>query len=197
MREKRDGMSSFFAYISRMKFIKRWGLMRNTYEENIQEHSTQVAMIAHNLALVENKFYGGNYDPNYIMVLAAYHEASEIITGDLPTPIKYYNPQIMKEYKKIENMASRKILKMLPEDLRDDYRDIIDQPNDNNHKIVKAADKIAAYIKCVEELTAGNREFIQAEKATKQAIDELDLKCVQYFMDTFMESYKLTLDELN
>ena len=190
-------MSSFFAYISRMKFIKRWGLMRNTYEENIQEHSTQVAMIAHNLALVENKFFGGSFDPNYVMVLAAYHEASEIITGDLPTPIKYYNPQIMKEYKKIENMASRKILNMLPKELQDDYREIIDQPNDNNHKIVKAADKIAAYIKCVEELTAGNREFIQAEKATKKAIDELDLKCVEYFMDTFMESYKLTLDELN
>ncbi len=190
-------MSSFFAYISRMKFIKRWGLMRNTYQENIQEHSTQVAMIAHNLALVENKFYGGNYDPNYIMVLAAYHEVSEIITGDLPTPIKYYNPQIMKEYKKIESMAGKKILNMLPDELQKDYKDIIDQPNDANHKIVKAADKIAAYIKCVEELTAGNKEFVQAEKATKKAIDELDLQSVRYFMDTFMESYKLTLDELS
>ena len=190
-------MSSFFAYMSRMKFIKRWGLMRNTYEENIQEHSTQVAMIAHNLALIENRFYDGKYDANYIMVLAAYHEVSEIITGDLPTPIKYYNPKIMKEYKKIENMASKKILKMLPDELQDDYRDIIDQPNDKNHKIVKAADKIAAYIKCVEELTAGNHEFALAEKATKKAIDKLEMKSVEYFMDNFMESYKLTLDELN
>ena len=190
-------MSSFFAYLSRMKFIKRWGLMRNTYEENIQEHSMQVAMIAHGLALIENKFFGGSYDANYIMVLAAYHEVSEIITGDLPTPIKYYNPKIMKEYKKIENMASIKILNMLPDELQEDYREVISQPYDSNHKIVKAADKIAAYIKCVEELTAGNNEFIRAKAATKKAIDELDLKSVKYFMDTFMESYSLTLDELN
>jgi len=190
-------MSSFFAYLSRMKFIKRWGLMRNTYEENIQEHSMQVAMIAHGLAVIENKFFGGSYDANYIMVLAAYHEVSEIITGDLPTPIKYYNPKIMKEYKKIENMASIKILNMLPVDLQEDYKDIISQPGDENHRIVKAADKIAAYIKCVEELTAGNHEFTRAEAATKKAIEELDLKSVQYFMDTFMASYSLTLDELN
>lgn len=190
-------MSSFFAYLSRMKFIKRWGLMRNTYEENIQEHSMQVAMIAHGLALAENKFFGGSYDANYIMVLAAYHEVSEIITGDLPTPIKYYNPKIMKEYKKIENMASIKILNMLPDELQADYRDVITQPDDKNHKIVKAADKIAAYIKCVEELSAGNHEFTRAEAATKKAIDELDLRSVKYFMDTFMESYSLTLDELN
>ncbi len=190
-------MSNFFAYISRMKYIKRWGLMRNTYEENIQEHSMQVAWIAHNLAIVENKFYNGNYDPNYIMVLAAYHEVSEIITGDLPTPIKYYNPKIMNEYKKIEKMASGKILNMLPMELIGDYQEFIDTSSDENYAIVKAADKIAAYIKCVEELTAGNREFVKAESSLRKTIDDMDLKSVKYFMDNFMNSYRLTLDELN
>ncbi|MEX1377598.1 MAG: 5'-deoxynucleotidase [Eubacteriales bacterium] len=190
-------MSSFFAYISRMKFIRRWGLMRNIHDENIQEHSMQVAMIAHNLALVENKLYGGDYDANYIMVLAAYHEVSEIITGDLPTPIKYYNPMIMQEYKKIEKMANEKIVGMLPDDLTNEYKEIIIQPDDKNHKIVKAADKIAAYIKCVEELTAGNHEFIKAKDSLKKTIDEIELRSVKYFMDTFMNSFNLTLDELN
>ena len=190
-------MSSFFAYISRMKFIRRWGLMRNIHDENIQEHSMQVAMIAHNLALVENKLYGGEYDAAYIMVLAAYHEVSEIITGDLPTPIKYYNPMIMKEYKKIEKMANEKIIGMLPDELAGEYEDIIIQPDDENHKIVKAADKIAAYIKCVEELTAGNHEFIKAKDSLKKTIDEIELKSVKYFMETFMDSFNLTLDELS
>lgn len=190
-------MSSFFAYISRMKFIKRWGLMRNIYEENIQEHSTQVAMIAHNLAIVENKLYGGDYDPNYIMVLALYHEASEIITGDLPTPIKYFNPKIKTEYKKIEKIAENKILNMLPMELIEDYQDVIIQPDDKNHKIVKAADKIAAYTKCIEELSAGNHEFVRAEVTIRKSIEAMELNSVKYFMDTFMESFKLTLDELN
>jgi len=190
-------MSNFFAYISRMKFIKRWGLMRNTHDENIQEHSMQVAMIAHNLALIENKLFDGQYDSNYIMVLAAYHEVSEIITGDLPTPIKYYNPKIMKEYKKIEKMANEKIINMLPKEFMDDYKDIINQPNDKNHLIVKAADKIAAYIKCIEEKTAGNHEFVNAEATLKNTIDSIELKSVEYFMNTYMNSFKLTLDELN
>ena len=190
-------MSSFFAFISRMKYIKRWGLMRNTYEENIQEHSMQVAWIAHNLAIVENKFYGGEYDPNHIMALASFHEVSEIITGDLPTPIKYYNPKIMHEYKKIEKMATGKILNMLPMELIADYQEVIDPENDENYALVKAADKLSAYIKCIEEITAGNHEFVKAEASIRKTIEEMELKSVKYFMDNFMNSYKLTLDELN
>lgn len=189
-------MSHFFALISRMKYIKRWGLMRNTYEENIQEHSMQVAMIAHNLALIENKYYDGNYDANYIMVLAAYHEASEIITGDLPTPIKYYNHNIVKEYKRIEKLANKKIISILPKDIQQDYSEIIDQPNDENHKIVKAADKLAAYIKCIEERHAGNKEFVTAEATLENTIKNIPLNSVKYFLDTFLESFHLTLDEL-
>lgn len=189
-------ISHFFAYMSRMKYIKRWGLMRNTVEENIQEHSQQVAVIAHNLALLENKLYGGKYDANYIAVLAMYHETSEIITGDLPTPIKYFNHNINKEYKIIENMANKKILAMLPDELQDEYEKIIVQENEINHKIVKAADKIAAYIKCIEEISAGNKEFLKAKETIEKSIKDMELQSVQYFMETFIPSYMLTLDEM-
>lgn len=189
--------SHFFAYLSRMKNIIRWGLMRNTYYENIQEHSLQVAMIAHALALIENKYYGGDYDTDKIMSLAVYHDAGEIITGDLPTPIKYFNPNIKKEYNIIESIANKKLLNMLPEDFIDDYRELIEQADDKNHKIIKAADKLSAYFKCIEEQKAGNKEFEKARTATKRIVHDTKLKSVKYFMDTFAESFGLTIDELN
>ncbi len=190
-------ISHFFAYMSRMKHIKRWGLMRNTVEENIQEHSQQVSVIAHSLAVIENKYYNGEYDPNYIAVLAMYHETSEIITGDLPTPIKYFNPNISKEYKIIEHMANKKILAMLPNELMDEYEDIIVQKDDGNHKIVKAADRVAAYIKCLEEISAGNREFQKAKETIERSIIEIEIKVSGIlYGDVLIPSYLLTLDEM-
>ena len=149
-------MSRFFAYISRMKHIKRWGLMPSFREENIQEHSLQVAMFAHALALIQNKRYNGHLDPEHVMALAVYHETAEVITGDLVTPIKYYNEEIRSAYKKIEKEAEERMISMLPEDLKEDYRPLI-QPSDPEEKLlVKAADKIAAYTKCLEERRSGN-----------------------------------------
>ena len=190
-------MYHFFAYLSRMKYIKRWGLMRNSREENIQEHSLQVAMIAHSLALIENRLYGGTLDPDHICVLAVYHETPEVITGDLATPIKYFNPKIRQAYKEVEEIASDKMLSMLPEELRRDYAPLIHPPNKASYDLVKAADRISAYCKCLEEMKAGNREFERAMKSIRKSIDDYDLPCVQYFMDHFIDSFSLTLDELN
>jgi 5'-deoxynucleotidase len=192
-------MSHFFAYLSRMKFIKRWGLMRNTLSENIQEHSLQVAMIAHGLAIIRNKLFEGNVDPERVITLAVFHEVGEVITGDLATPIKYYNPEIKKAYSEIENIAKHKLLKMLPEKIKDEYSSIFFVENiDSEHwKIVKAADKISAYLKCLEELKAGNQEFSKAKDSIKKEIEKFDLQEVKYFMNKFVDSFTLTLDELN
>lgn len=192
-------MSHFFAYLSRMKFIKRWGLMRNVSNENIQEHSLQVAMIAHVLVIIKNKLFGGNLDPNRVMSLAVYHEASEVITGDLATPIKYFNPEIKKAYKDIEQVANQKLMKMLPDMLKEEFRSLLfQQPEELEYwKIVKAADKISAYLKCIDELKAGNREFDKAEKAIKKELDLYKDVEVEYFMKHFVPSFFLTLDELN
>lgn len=191
--------SHFFAYMARMKHIKRWGIMRNTIEENIQEHSLQTAMIAHALALIKNKLFGGDVNPERIMALAVYHEASEVITGDLPTPIKYFNPKIKQEYKKIEAIASDVIWNMLPEELKPDYDVLIKSQEDEaeNHKIMKASDKICAYIKCIEELKTGNDGFSKAKETLEKDIKGLNMQEVDYFMDTFIDSFDLTLDELN
>ena len=193
-------MSSFFAYLSRMKYIKRWGLMRNTREENVQEHSFQVAVIAHALARYRNGFLGGQLDILKVCELSLYHEACEVITGDLVTPIKYFNPSIKRAYHDIERVANEKLIMMLPEELRDDYRDLLlsgerDYPNE--WRVVKAADRICAYLKCLEEQRAGNSEFDKAAKAIRSDIDALDLDEVRYFMDTFTGAFTLTLDELN
>lgn len=192
-------MSHFFAYLSRMKFIQRWGLMRNTQPENIQEHSLQVAMIAHGLALIKNRLYDGQVDPQRVAVLALYHDVSEVITGDLPTPIKYFNPQVKTAYNEVEVVANQKILDMLPDELKPDYEFILfTQDDDRDHwQLVKAADKICAYLKCVEEMKAGNQEFAKAEKTIKTDLDKFDLPEVIYFMRTFVPSFSLTLDELN
>jgi len=192
-------MHHFFAYLSRMKFIQRWGLMRNTRPENIQEHSLEVAMIAHALALIRNRFFQGNLNPEKIMALAVFHEAGEVITGDLATPIKYFNPEIEKAYHKIETIAKQKLLKMLPGELKEEYENLlfIQESDQVNWQLVKAADKISAYLKCIEELKGGNQEFSKALKAVKAEIDKINLPEVAYFIDHFSPSYSLTLDELN
>ena len=188
--------SHFFAYVSRMRFIQRWALMRNTAQENVQEHSHQVAVLAHALAVIRNEKFGGNVDAGQVAVAALYHDASEILTGDMPTPIKYDNPAIRKAYKDVEAVAEQKLLAMLPQELQSVYAPVITGPGGEVEALVKAADKLSAYIKCVEELKAGNNEFREAAAQTRKALEEYDLLEVQYFLDTFMDSFTLTLDEL-
>ena len=189
-------MRHFFAYMARMRYINRWGLMRNTQQENIQEHSLQVAMIAHCLALIGNRIYGKSYDPERIMALAAYHEASEVITGDMATPIKYSSPQLRDAYKRMEQIADRQLLDMLPEELRDDYEPLLLQAEDENHRIVKAADRIAAYLKCVEEIKSGNGEFADAKESIRQDLEGSPLEEVAWFMERCAPSFELTLDKM-
>ena len=188
----------FFAYINRMKLIQRWGLMRNTKIENDMEHVFQTAMIAHAIALLGNSRYERAYDAEHIAVLGMYHDASEVITGDLPTPIKHNNPAIIKEYHKLESIAQKRLLTMLPADIMPDYEPLI-EPDETTAewRIVKAADKISAYIKCVEERSAGNREFLQAEETTLAAIRKIDLPEVQDFMDEFIPGFSMSLDEIS
>lgn len=188
--------SHFFAYIARMRFIQRWALMRNTAPENVQEHSHQVAVLAHALAVIRNEKFGGQVDAGAVAVTALYHDASEILTGDMPTPIKYDNPAIRKAYKDVEAVAERKLVDFLPQDLRGAYRDIVTPVDGEIETLVKAADKLSAHIKCLEELKAGNNEFREAAAQTRRALEEYDLPEVKYFMDTFLESFALTLDEL-
>ena len=188
----------FFAYMNRMKYIRRWGLMRNTQVENDMEHSLQTAMIAHGIALIGNKRFDRDYDAEHIMALAVYHDASEVLTGDLPTPIKHNNPVIKDEYHRLESIANQRLLAMLPEDLREEYTSLIDaDENTPEWKIVKAADRISAYIKCVEERKAGNREFVEAEMSTLAAIRADALPEVQVFMEQFAPGFALSLDEIS
>lgn len=189
--------SGFFALISRMRHIKRWGLMRGSYSENVQEHSHMVAVLAHALAVIRRDVFGGEIDPNAVAAAALFHDASEILTGDLPTPIKYLNPEIMAAYKKVEGLAEKKLLKMLPENIRASYSPLIDEVPRDIREIIKAADKLAALIKCVEELKAGNNEFLLAERQTRKTIESLDMPEVKYFMENFMPAFSLTLDELD
>jgi 5'-deoxynucleotidase len=197
--KRRSSMSHFFAYLARMKFIQRWGLMRNTHPENIQEHSLQVAMIAHNLAVIRNQLYRGNVNPERVIVLAVYHEASEVITGDLATPIKYFNPEIKKAFHEIEAHANQRLYAMIPDKLKNTYQSILFYTDaDREHwQLVKAADKICAYLKCLEELKAGNQEFSKAEVKIKKELADTQLPEVQYFLEKFIPSFSLTLDELN
>ena len=188
--------SHFFAYISRMRFIQRWALMRNTAPENVQEHSHQVAVLAHALAVIRREKFGGAIDPGAVAVAALYHDASEILTGDMPTPIKYDNPAIQHAYKEVEAVAEKKLLHMLPEELQSVYAPILTPADAEVERMVKAADKLSAYIKCVEELKAGNTEFREAAAQTRKALEGYGLPEVAYFLDTFMDSFALTLDEL-
>ena len=193
------GVSHFFAYLSRMKYIVRWGLMRNTRAENIQEHSLQVAMIAHGLAVLGNVRHGRDVDPERAALLAVFHDAEEVITGDLPTPIKYFTPEVASAVGDIEGVAKDRLLAMLPEDLRDAYRDLLfAEPDDAvARRFVKAADRICAYLKCVEEAKAGNSEFVRAEQAILDDLLGSDLPEVHDFLEIFVPSFRLTLDELN
>ena len=188
--------SHFFAYMARMRFIQRWALMRNTAPENVQEHSHQVAVLAHALAVIRNEKFGGTVDAGQVAVAALYHDASEILTGDMPTPIKYDNPAIRKAYKEVEAVAEQKLVDFLPEDLRPIYRPILTAADKEVEELVKAADKLSAYIKCVEELKAGNHEFREAAAQTRKALEAYELPEVRYFLETFMDSFSLTLDEL-
>lgn len=191
-------MSHFFAYISKMKWIKRWGLMKNTAEENIMEHSWQVAVIAHGLAVIKNELFGGNLDPEHIAVLALFHETGEVITGDFATPVKYFNPEMKNAVHEMENLAKSRIHRMLPQALQSSYEPLIFPDEEGeDYRIVKAADRICAYLKCVEELKWGNREFEKAKASIFRDIDAMDRDEVRYFMSHFADSFSLTLDELN
>ena len=189
--------SHFFALMARMKYIERWGLMRSLQKENIQEHSLQTAMVAHALALIANRYFDKNYDADHVAVTAMYHEASEILTGDLPTPIKYYNPEIKTAYKYIEGVAIEKILDLLPEELRGDYAPVLKMEEPEEKKLVKYADRICAYLKCVEEVKAGNREFDDAMTAIKKDLDAIEAPEVRYFMENFASGFAMTLDQIN
>jgi 5'-deoxynucleotidase len=192
-------MSHLFAYLSRMKFIRRWGLMHNTYPENVQEHSLRVAIVAHALAVIRNRLFDGNVSEERTALLALYHDAGEVLTGDLPAPVKYFNPEIKNAYKEIEAAAARRLLHMIPEALKADYQGLFfaEEADQEPRELVKAADKLCAYLKCLEEIGAGNQEFAKAEKALRASVEGLHLPEVRYFLDTFVPSFRLTIDELD
>ena len=188
---------NFFAYISRMRYIGRWSLMRNAMPENIQEHSHMCAVIAHALAVIRRDVYGVPCDPNECATVALYHDCSEILTGDLPTPIKYHNELIRDAYKQVEDVACTKLLDTLPDELRGAFEPLLTgETQERVHDIVKAADKLSAYIKCIEERRAGNDEFSAAEKQTRGQLEASPLPEVKYFLEHFIPAFELTLDEL-
>ena len=190
--------NNFFAYISRMKLIRRWGLMRNTQPENDMEHSMQVVMLAHGMGAIANRRFGARVDLGRIALLAAYHDVSEVITGDLATPIKYFNPDIKRSFHAIEDIACDKLASMLPDDLRGDYLPLLRPDTDSREwRIVKAADKLSAYLKCLEELKAGNAEFARARETIAAQLADIDLPELREFMRDFGTSFELTLDELD
>lgn len=189
--------SKFFAFLERMKLIGRWSLMRNTTVEDVAQHSMQVSMIAHALCVIENELYGGNLDANKAAVLALYHESAEVVTGDLPTPVKYYDADINRAYKNIEHRAEKKLIDSLPDELRGAFAQCV-QPDKTTpeYAMVKAADKMSALIKCVEELAVNNNEFKSAYDATAKQLNEMPQKSVRYFLDTFIPAYSMSLDHL-
>ncbi len=190
-------MSNFFAMVNRMKLINRWALMRTTSTENNAEHSHSVAVIAHALCIIGNRKFGKDYNAERCAALALYHDTTEVITGDMPTPVKYYNDNIKSVYKDVEATAGKRLLNMLPEELKEDYAPLFEKQEEDLElwKIVKAADKIDALIKCIEESRMGNREFDRALEAQKKIIDEIDMPEVEYFKNEFLPAYYLTLDE--
>lgn len=189
--------NEFYALLSRMRYITRWGLMRNTFSENIQEHSHQVAVLAHALALIRRDIlHLPAPDPNRCAVAALYHDASEILTGDLPTPIKYYNPEIKNAYKQVERIAGNRLLDMLPQELRSSYEPLVMESDEELLPIVKGADKLSAYIKCVEEQKAGNTEFDSAADVTMQTLRALHREEIDWFIDNCLDAFSLNLDQL-
>lgn len=188
----------FFAYLNRMKYIKRWSLMRSNTEENIMEHTEQVSVVAHALATIKNIYYGGNVNVLKVVLYAQYHETGEVITGDLPTPIKYFNKEINHAYKDIERGACEKLLSSLPEQMRVEYKKyVIPNEKDEEYVIMKWADKISAYIKCVEEVKLGNSEFIKAKETILKDLQKCEREEVKYFILNILPKYELTLDELD
>lgn len=190
-------MHKFFAFLSRMKYIERWSLMRSTQKENIMEHSQHVAAVAHALAVISNTYFGGSLDAGAIAVKALFHESSEVITGDLPTPVKYINRELNSAYKQIEQAANQKLIEMLPAGMRGVYGEILSMPGQTEKMFVKYADKLCAYIKCVEELKTGNKEFSAAAASIKKELIAYNSNEVNYFIENFLPAYELTLDELN
>ena len=192
-------MSHLFAHLARMKLIQRWPLMYNVRPENVQEHSLQVAMVAHALAIIANKKFNRQLSPERAATLAIFHDASEILTGDLPTPVKYFNKEIEAEYKKIEAIAERRLLEMVPEEFQEDYQDLLlsDQADEEYKQLVKSADTLCAYLKCLEEQTAGNHEFNTAKRRLSESLSKNPDPAVKYFIDTFIPSFELNLDEIN
>lgn len=191
--------SNFFAMISRMKFIERWSLMRNSRQENLSEHSLEVSMLAHALAVISNERLGNSLNTQKAALIGIYHDATEIITGDMPTPIKYFNENIQGAYKEVEKHAKKRLHSMLPDYMQKSYEDVFFQADEDAYlwKLVKAADKLAALIKCIEEEKTGNTEFIQAKKSIRKLIDDMKLKEVEIFIREFLPAYGKTLDELN
>ncbi len=190
--------NGFFAMVDRLKWIDRWALMRNTSPENLAEHSLQVAMLAHALCVIGNEELGKNLDPDRAAVIGMYHDVSEILTGDMPTPVKYFSPQIRNAYKDIEKDANERLLSILSDDLRPVYAQIL-QPGEEyseEKRLVKGADKLSAYIKCLEEEKSGNREFEHARESTLRSLHELNLEEVEIFLERFIPAYEKTLDEI-
>ena len=188
---------NFFAYISRMRYIERWSLMRNALPENIQEHSHMVGVIAHALGIIRRDVFHAPCNPEECAAVALYHDCSEILTGDLPTPIKYHSAEISKAYKQVEQLACDKLLDTLPDEIRASFAPFVGgEAEERLYDIVKAADKLSAYIKCIEERRAGNDEFLSAEKQIRQILDDSPLPEVSYFLDHFIPAFELTLDEL-
>jgi len=193
------GNSHFFANIGRLKQIYRWPLMRTVKPENVQEHSHQVATVAHILALIKNKKFNGNVNPERVALVALYHDSSEVLTGDLPSPIKYHNEEIAKAYKKIESIAESALLEMLPDEFRDDFKPLIlhNEIDPEIALLVKSADVICGYLKTIEEISAGNHEFEKAQKNITNTLEKYRNAEVDYFLETFVPSFSLSLDEIS
>ena len=187
----------FFAYLSRLKLIRRWSLMRNTVPENDAEHSLQVAMIAHAIAVIARDRYGKQVNPEYVLSLAVYHDATEVMPGDLPTPVKYHNDELRGAYHRLEALSADRLLALLPEDLQPAFTPYMKQESGYEHTLVKAADRISAYVKCMEEQRAGNREFDYAAENVRKSIASIDLPEVRDFLTDFLPAFDMTLDELN
>lgn len=192
-------MNNFFAMLYRMRYIDRWGLMNNTRVENISEHSLDVAVISHALVTIANKRFGANLSADRAAVIGMFHDASEIITGDLPTPVKYYNEEIKNAYKQIESVSEQSLLSMLPDDLRSEYEELISSEETDKELLpyVKAADKLSALIKCMSEIRMGNTEFTKAERTIRAAIGEIEIPALKVFVEEFLPAYGLSLDEMD
>ncbi|MBK1872386.1 MULTISPECIES: 5'-deoxynucleotidase [Marinobacter] len=190
--------SHFFAYVSRLRWIKRWGLMRNAIEENVATHSWEVATLAHALAMIRNRHFGGQVNADKIAAAALYHDATEVITGDMPTPVKYHSKVMREAFGDIEHKAESELLALLPEDLREDFAPYLQESQlpEGDRELIKAADRLSAWLKCQAEVRAGNREFEPAERQIRQRLEEEGLPEVNYFMEVFAPSYEEPLDNL-